>query len=49
MEWSEIKISAIVLCAPGFQGAAEENLVVREKQQPSATPTTVEDSNVCET
>ena len=47
--FTESKISTILLCAPGFQGAAEENLVVREKQQPSAATTTVEDSNVCET
>ena len=49
MQYTESKIIAIVLCAPGFRGAAEENLVVREKQQPSAATTTVEDSNVCET
>ena len=50
--FTESKISTILLCAPGFQGAAEENLVVREKQQPSAAgaaTSTVEDSNVCET
>ena len=49
--FTESKISTILLCAPGFQGAAEENLVVREKQQPSAAAatSTVEDSNVCET
>ena len=49
MQYTESRIIAIVLCAPGFRGAAEENLVVREKQQPSAATTTVEDSNVCET